>query len=123
MKPVSWPEIAFIGAVAALLALVSAAVHAKPPQNADPELKPWFEGLTNPTIGMSCCATADGHILSDKDWRTVKDGYEIRQGDHWVPVPPEAVLQNQTNPTGGAVAFFPPSGAPPIYCFVLPNMS
>jgi hypothetical protein len=106
--------------------LATATATAAPPPNADPSLASWFRSLTNPVVGLSCCAEADGHILSDADWRTKGNGYEIRIGENWWPVPPETVLNHVPNPTGGAVAFWEAhrhqkSDRPPnIYCFVRP---
>jgi len=109
----------------ALLFLVAATAAAAPPQNADPALGSWFRSLTDPIVGLSCCAEADGHILSDSDWRANGDRYEIRVAGAWWPVPPETVLNHVPNPTGGAVAFWEPhrhaaNRAPKIYCFVRP---
>jgi hypothetical protein len=112
--------------VGLLVFLAAVTATAAPPQNADPSLASWFRSLTNPVVGLSCCAEADGHILSDADWRTKGNGYEIRVGENWWPVPPETVLNHVPNPTGGAVAFWEAhrhqkNDRPPnIYCFVRP---
>ena len=119
-SPVTWPEIAFIGAVAALLALVSAAVHAQPPAMTDPDLAPWFQSLQSPALGISCCDQADGHILKDSEWRQNGDAYEVTIENTWVPVPAQAVLDRTDNPTGSAVAFWLP-GTTNIICFVRPS--
>ena len=100
--------------ILALLLLIAA------PSTADPSLAPWFQSLQAPS-GMSCCALADGHILKDSEWRIVGDHYEILVAGKWIEVPADAVLNQVENPTGGAVAFYPPSGAPPLYCFVRPS--
>ena len=106
-----------------ILARLTVPAMARAPDSADADLAPWFESLRNPTTNMSCCEHWDGHILKDSEWRAVKDGYEILSNGAWIPVPPEAVLQHTANPVGAAVAFFPPDGAPPIYCFVLPSQT
>ena len=111
--------------VAAIVFLATATATAAPPPNADPSLASWFRSLTNPVVGLSCCAEADGHILSDADWRSNGAGYEIRVNGTWWPVPPETVLNHVPNPTGGAVAFWEShrhqNDRPPnIYCFVRP---
>jgi hypothetical protein len=100
------------------------------PQDADPALGPWFRSLTNPATGASCCAESDGHILRDRAWRQTASGYQVRIADHWWDVPADSVLEHVPNPTGGAVAFYPPANdegadmgpgnAPRIYCFVRP---
>jgi hypothetical protein len=113
--------------VAIFVFFATATATAAPPQNADPSLASWFRSLTNPVVGLSCCAEADGHILSDSDWRANGDRYEIRVNGTWWPVPPETVLNHVPNPTGGAVAFWEAHGhnnnndkPPNIYCFVRP---
>lgn len=105
--------------------LVSGTALAAPPPNADPSLAPWFRSLKSPVYdGMSCCAEADGHILRDGDWRIVGNRYEVKIHGKWRIVPPRAVLNRADNPTGGAVAFYPPGiRNPPIYCFVRPAES
>jgi hypothetical protein len=100
--------------------------HAAPPPGADPALASWFNALTNPATGLSCCREFDGHVLADRDWRVAGDHYEIRIAGQWRAVPAPAVLDRVDNPTGGAVAFYAraadgdPAVAPLIYCFVRP---
>lgn len=113
------------GRVAAMIAaslLVAVAARAAPPAHVDPALAPWFQSLENPVSGLSCCAEYDGHILASGDWRATPRGYQVQISGAWHDVPPEAVLNNVANPTGSAVAFFPPGGSP-IYCFVRPTES
>ena len=113
----------------ALVFLASTTAVAAPPPDANPALAPWFRSLTNPVIlGESCCSEADGHILSDNDWRETNDGYQVRVADAWWQVPPDTVLNNVPNPTGSAVVFWEAHGkgshkAPRIYCFVRPPES
>ena len=114
-------KIAFLGLLVATLSFMLAlSVVARPPEMIDSDLAPWFQSLHNPTLSMSCCDKADGHILADKDWRTVADGYEVSIENIWVPVPKEAVLDRADNPTGSAVAFWLP-GSTSILCFVRPS--
>jgi hypothetical protein len=101
---------------------VAVGVRAKPPDHVDPALISWFQSLSNPISGLSCCAEYDGHILASRDWRVTADGYQVQIAGSWHDVPPQAVLNHIANPTGGAVAFFPPGGSP-IYCFVRPTDS
>lgn len=107
--------------VAASVFLISAA-DGRPPEHVDPAVASWFESLDNPVSGISCCAEDDGHILASSDWRATTNGYQVKIAGTWHDVPPEAVLNHVENPTGGAVAFFPPGGSP-IYCFVRPTES
>lgn len=97
--------------------------HSRPPAVTDPTLAPWFRSLRNPVTDISCCDTADGHILADHEWRIQGNKYQIRVNGEWQDVPPEAVLDHIGNPTGGAVAFYLPNiSTPRIYCFILPAM-
>jgi hypothetical protein len=59
--------------------------------NVPPAIREWFEKMRSPN-GISCCSYADGH----------RTGYDIRQGQYWVPiegewypVPPEAVIKTE----------------------------
>jgi hypothetical protein len=47
--------------------------------------------------GSSCCSEADGHNLSDSDWRVKPDssGYQVRVENAWFDVPPSAVVRDQ----------------------------
>lgn len=112
------------GAAALVAASVFFAAGARgtPPEHVDPALAPWFRSLDNPVSGISCCAEYDGHILASGDWRATPSGYQVQISGAWHDVPPQAVLNNVENPTGSAVAFFPPGGSP-IYCFVRPTDS
>jgi hypothetical protein len=91
-------------------------------KNVPPEIRYWFENMRSPK-GIACCSYADGH----------RTGYDIRQGQYWVPiggewypVPPEAVIKTE-NPVGEAIVWYllqsPDSGLPrselyKIICFV-----
>jgi hypothetical protein len=103
-------------------ACLAAGARAAPPAHVDPALAPWFRSLANPVSGISCCAEFDGHILASDDWRETRDGYQVQVAGIWHDVPAQAVLNHVENPTGGAVAFFPPGGSP-IYCFIRPTDS
>jgi hypothetical protein len=74
-------------------------------KNVPPEIREWFENMRFPK-GIMCCSYADGHHT----------GYDIRQGQYWVPiegewypVPPEAVIKTE-NPIGEAIVWY--QGAP-----------
>jgi hypothetical protein len=75
-------------------------------KNVPPEIREWFENMRSPK-GIMCCSYADGH----------RTGYDIRQGQYWVPiegewypVPPEAVIKTE-NPVGEAIVWYLPHGA------------
>ena len=111
-----------VAALVAASAFLALGARAAPPAKVDPALAPWFRGLANPASGLSCCAEYDGHVLASRDWRSTATGYQVQIAGTWRDVPPQAVLNQVPNPTGGAVAFFPPDGTP-IYCFVRPTDS
>jgi len=69
--------------------------------NVPREVREWFEHMRSPT-GVLCCSFADGH----------RTGYDIRQGQYWVPIegewypiPPEVVIMT-ANPVGEAVVWY-----------------
>src|SRR5499427_306374 len=70
-------------------------------KNVPPEIREWFEHMRSPK-GILCCSYADGH----------RTGYDIRQGQYWVPiegewypVPPEVVIKTE-NPVGEAIVWY-----------------
>ena len=93
-------------------------------KNVPPEIREWFENMRSPK-GIMCCSYADGH----------RTGYDIRQGQYWVPiegewypVPPDVVIKTE-NPVGEAIVWYLPNQAGPeetlpisqwykIICFV-----
>ncbi len=89
--------------------------RAQPPENSDPELAPWFQGLRAPN-GSSCCSIADCRIT---DYRTDGSNYEALIEGRWLLVPPERVLDHIPNPTGRAVVCYAPALG--ILCFVRPD--
>jgi hypothetical protein len=64
------------------------------------QTRSWFKAVRSPR-GVPCCDIADGHITS---WRGGEHGYEVPIGlaadgkPNWVPVPPEAVIENANKP-------------------------
>jgi len=69
------------------------------------EVRDWFEHMRSPK-GVLCCSYADGH----------RTGYDMRQGQYWVPIegewypiPPEVVIKT-ANPVGEAVVWYVPAG-------------
>ena len=65
------------------------------------DVREWFEHMRSPK-GILCCSYADGH----------RTGYDIRQGQYWVPiegewypVPPETVIKTE-NPVGEAIVWY-----------------
>jgi hypothetical protein len=61
-----------------------------------PDLNQWFEELHSNK--GPCCSDADGALVQDADWDTIKgnDGivhYRVRIGGQWVDVPDEAVVR------------------------------
>jgi hypothetical protein len=70
-------------------------------KNVPPAIREWFENMRSPK-GIMCCSYADGH----------RTGYDIRQGQYWVPiegewypVPPEAVIKTE-NLVGEAIVWY-----------------
>ena len=87
--------------VCAFSAATTAAMDRGQFQNVPPEIRYWFENMRTPK-GIACCSYADGH----------RTGYDIRQGQYWVPiegewypVPPEAVIKTE-NLVGEAIVWY-----------------
>lgn len=100
--------------VSALVCLgFSTTVQARPPENADPALAPWFQGLRQPGTNMSCCSMAD---CRETDYRIAGGHYEAVVHGKWLEIPPDKVLNRTDNPTGRAVVCW--SAALGIMCFV-----
>ncbi|MGO8916230.1 MAG: hypothetical protein ACLQJR_10010 [Stellaceae bacterium] len=107
-----------------VLLLIGALCHARPPENADPALAPWFQSLKAPN-GGGCCSQADCRPV---EYRIASDHYEVligkQYGDdvepHWEEVPAESVLSKSDNPTGRAIACWLPYANPKVLCFVRP---
>src|SRR5260370_23447441 len=82
-----------------LLFLVTDA-RAAPPENADPALSPWFQSLSVPGTGISCCSIAD---CRPTEYRTEEDHYEALIEDKWIAIPRHKLLQRTDNPPPLAV--------------------
>ncbi|MGB7101658.1 MAG: hypothetical protein WBD95_23185 [Xanthobacteraceae bacterium] len=83
--------------------------------NVSPEVRAWFKGVKSHT-GIRCCDIADGHP-TDYDMRESK--YWVPINGEWMVVPPEAVVNDEGNPTGDAVVWYTTyDGTVYIRCFV-----
>jgi hypothetical protein len=113
-----------------------------------PDLDAWYSGLRNPRSSSSavrnvgCCSKDDCHEteadMRGNDWWArlgMRHGLDWELAD-WVKVPAEAILLNQTNPTGNAVichsvTLSDPTGngtrgdaaAATVFCFIPPAES
>jgi hypothetical protein len=70
--------------------------------NVSPSVRAWFKGVKS-QHGVPCCDIADGH-RTDYDMR--KDQYWVPINGSWLPVPPDAVLNDAGNPVGDAVVWY-----------------
>lgn len=104
-----------------MVLLVVSPASARPPPGADPALAPWYQSLTNPHTGGSCCDIADCRILPVR----ILDGhYEVDYNGSWRVVPSDVVSARPDNPTGNYVTCvrdFHGDGVylPQIDCFIL----
>jgi hypothetical protein len=87
----------------AVSATAAAAMDRGQFKDVPPAIREWFENMRSPK-GIACCSYADGH----------RTGYDIRQGQYWVPidgewypVPAEAVIKTE-NPVGEAIVWYLP---------------
>lgn len=61
----------------------------------------WWECWHQPGTQVSCCSEADGHNLSDKEWRVAPDGthWQVMIENQWWDVPPKSVVtSNECGP-------------------------
>ncbi|MGH7247909.1 MAG: hypothetical protein ACREH9_07370 [Pseudomonadota bacterium] len=83
--------------------------------NISPAVRSWFKNIKSHS-GIPCCDIADGH-RTEFDMR--KDRYWVPINGNWVPVPPDAVLNDVGNPVGDAIVWYSISGGHVwIRCFV-----
>ena len=54
----------------------------------------WWECAKQPT-GASCCSDADGHSLSDSQWRIHPPSYQVRVEGNWFDVPENTIITTQ----------------------------
>ena len=65
------------------------------------DVREWFEHLRSPS-GVLCCSYTDGH----------RTGYDMRQGQFWVPIEgewypiPQEVVIKTANPVGEAIVWY-----------------
>ncbi len=105
-----------------VMALAASQVQARPPENADPALAPWFESL-QAEDGGRCCSMADCRPV---EYRIDGEDYEALIGNQfevepprWTVVPAARILKKTENPVGRAIACWTPYTG--ILCFVLPS--
>lgn len=114
-------KIPCLGLGCGLLAATVGIARAEPPVGADPALHPWFQSLTDPRSGGSCCSEADCRHYQ-VDTSTDDDGtthYRIKYRDDWLDVPPDSVLKVYDNPTGDYIACVYDYPTPHVLCFVI----
>jgi hypothetical protein len=86
--------------------------------NVSPTVRAWFRDVRSPS-GVPCCDIADGHRT---DFQMRKNQYWVPINGTWMPVPPEAVVNNAGNPVGDAVVWYSIyGGRVMIRCFVPGN--
>lgn len=95
--------------------LFAATAHARPQEDPNLSLAPWFNGLREPGTGKSSCVLAD---CSTADYRIKRDHYEARVGDKWLVVPSDEILHRTDNPTSRSVVCWTPELG--ILCLVRP---
>lgn len=83
--------------------------------NVAPAVRTWFHDVKSPN-GIPCCDVADGHPT---DYDMKKNRYWVPINGTWMPVPPEAVINNAGNPVGGAIVWYSVYGNQVVIrCFV-----
>ena len=102
----------------AALLLLALPAAASPPPDADPALHSWFDRQRN-VRGMLCCSIADGHILSEDEWRSNGGFYEVFIRGDWYRILPSQMRDTAggPNPTGRAIVWYSVHDRVIIYCF------
>ena len=114
-------------AVVLLLALTVQA-YALPPSGVDPDspTSKWYQSLTVPGTGGSCCSLADcrHYPISSATDADGTSHYTVLFEGNWLPVPKEAVLDRLDNPTGdyvtciNAAHFYDGVPKPDVLCLI-----
>lgn len=110
----------FLGLLLSGTLLINSAGSA-PPENADPELAPFFKSLKIPGTEISCCNLTDCRTvkirINEKKLQVFIDSKKFIGGtDTWVDVPENRILSPRPNPTGEPVACWDTFNG--IICFV-----
>lgn len=83
----------------------------------NPEIKQWFNTLTNQKGGL-CCSMADGFSVDDPQWDRNGDHYRVFLDGQWFDVPEQAVVSGG-NRIGRAIVWPVKSeGVTFIRCFM-----
>lgn len=106
-----------------LLLLLATPTWAAPPPGTDLDgaMSHWYQSLTDPKTGGSCCSEADCRAYKV---RPMGDHFEVWFEGKWLIAPPDVVLRNITNPTGGYIACVNPNHyengdiSPAVLCIV-----
>jgi hypothetical protein len=83
--------------------LLTTPAFAAPPPRADLRSAEhaWWECHLQPASNIGCCREADGHALSDNEWRTHEGrggtAYQVRVGAKWFGVPQETVVSDMSH--------------------------
>ncbi len=106
----------FKAGVFALLMCTPALAHDNGQFSKVPDtVRAWFKSVKSPR-GIPCCDIADGHRT---DYDMHDNRYWVPINGKWLAVPPEAVIEDASNPTGDAVVWYSAYGDyVMIRCFV-----
>lgn len=99
--------LAWIAGWLVILVVIAIASWAHSPEDTDPAMASWFRSLAVPgTDGSSCCSEKDCYTVKAEDLRVGEDGYSVRdpEGQGFLRVPDNHILQRWDNPTGKYVA-------------------
>lgn len=83
-----------------------------------PELNGWYRSLQS---GRGpCCGgpSEDAAHLSEMQWRTKGDGYEVFIEDKWIEVPPAAIVPVPNEDGRALVWLYHFDGKPAVRCFM-----
>ena len=77
-------------------------VYGHPPGT--PHLE-WLQSQENMS-GGHCCLEDDGYFLTQDEWHTRGDHYDVNIHGIWYPIGPLMLTKSRNNPTGGAVVWY-----------------
>jgi hypothetical protein len=102
-------------------------------ENADPEIRQWYQALMQPDVpNASCCGEADAywadeiHVRDGKSYATITDDRpdeplgrpHLRNGTE-IEIPNYKLKWDRSNPTGHGIVFLSRTGY--VFCYVQPG--
>ena len=115
--------LALLLALLLLLFMVVALSTAQAHEHQRKDLESWYGTLQSKK--GPCCGgpNEDATALSDLQWRTKGDGYEVFVEGAWIDVPEDTVVHERNLAGGARVWLYHFGGAPVVRCFLPGTLS